>query len=149
MSKTVLIKNVGLYYPHLARSHSPFGTQIWDVQIRTDDEETKTQLEEAGVKIKKHDEGYYYANVKRNVLNRKGEKNNPPIVVDHNKEPFDPATGIGNGTRANLKLFSYDWEMMGRKGKSAMLQAVQIAELVPYTPTNYVDFDVVATPEIF
>ena len=142
MSKTVIIRNVALHFPHLVKSHSPFGQEIWDVQLRTEDMDTVKSLQDAGVKMKKHDDGYYHANVKRNVVNRKGDKNTPVVIVDKDKQLVPETVSIGNGTVANLKLFSYDWSVGGKSGTSAMLSAVQVMELVEYTGGDSVDFDV-------
>lgn len=142
MAKTVIIRGVELFYANLVKAHAPFGEEIWDVQVRTTDEAKKAELEEAGVKMKKHDDGYYHANVKRRTMNRKGEKNQPVAVVDAMKKPWDPSVLIGHGSQGNLKLFVYDWQQMGRSGTSAMLSAVQITDLVEYKGSNDVDFDV-------
>ena len=141
MSKNVIIRNVELNYPHLFNAHQPFGEDIWDVQIKTNDIDTLKALKAAGVNMKDAGDGYYQANVKRKVLNRKGEKNKPVSVVDSSKNPWDPDTGIGNGSKANIKLFSYDWSVGGKSGTSAMLVAVQVTELVEYNGGG-VDFDV-------
>lgn len=142
MSKTIIVRGVELHFIHLTRSHSPFGNDIWDTQLRTEDMDVVKQLQDAGVKMKKHDSGYYHANVKRNVHNRKGEKNQPVVIVDNNKQPIDPEVTLGNGTVANLKLFSYDWDVGGKSGTSALLSAVQVMKLVAYAGSDGEDFDV-------
>ena len=139
MSKNVIIRNVQLNFPHLFRSHAPFGTEIWDVQIKTSDSDTVAKLKEAGVNMKDQGDGVFAANVKRPVMTRKGEKNQPVQVVDKSKNPFDPDVNIGNGTTANIKLFSYDYNVSGRSGTASQLVAVQIMELVEYA--GGVDFD--------
>ena len=142
MSKTVIIRNVELNFVHLQREHSPFGQPIWDTQVVTSDMDTVKQLMDAGVKMKKQDDGTFKANVKRNVMNRKGEKNTPVTIVDSNKQPIPEGTTVGNGTIANLKLFSYDWSVGGKSGTSAMLSAVQVMKLVEYNGGDTTDFDV-------
>ena len=139
---TSIIRGLELHYARLVKSHSPFGSEVWDVQVRTEDDDVKTQLEDAGVKMKAHTDGYWYAGIKRNVMNRKGEPNKAPVIVDANKQPIDPDIAIGNGSIGNLKLFSYDWSVGGRSGKSAMLSAVQITNLIEYKGGDDVDFDI-------
>ena len=139
-SKTAIIRDVELYWANLYKPHDPFGTMIFDVQIRTTDEDKVKTLEELGVKLKKHDDGYYFGNVKRKTVNAKGEPMDPPKVVDSSKAALtDP---IGNGSTGNIKLFSYEYKVGGRKGRAAMLSAVQVVDLVPYETKGDVDFDV-------
>lgn len=139
MSKNVIVRNVTLNYPHLFRSHAPFGTDIFDVQIKSDNPDTIAILKDAGVNMKDQGDGTFAANVKRPVLTRKGEKNQPVQVVDSSKNPFDPDISIGNGTTANIKLFSYAYDVSGRSGVAAQLVAVQILDLVEYQGS--LDFD--------
>lgn len=117
---TTIIRNVELHYPRLVRPHSPFGAEVWDVQVRTSDEDTVEQLKAAGVNMKAHTDGYWHANVKRKTEGSKGP-NKPPVLVDGNKQPWDLDVNIGNGSIGNLKLFSYDYNTAGRSGRSAIL----------------------------
>ena len=142
MSKTVIIRDLEIHYANLQRPHEPFGDPIWDMQIRTTDPKTIEQLKEVGVNMKQHADGYAHANVKRRVMNRKGEKNTPVVVVDKNKQPIGEDVRIGHGSKGHIKLFSYEWSQMGKSGTSAMLSAVQITDLIEYTGGDAVDFDV-------
>ena len=90
--------------------------------------------------MKAHDEGYFHANVKRKTTNRKGDSNSAPKVIDTAKNPWNPDIGIGNGTVAHIKLFTFDYNVQGRKGTSAILTAVQIIDHVEYNGEG-VDFD--------
>ena len=141
MSKTVIIRNVEFHYANVFKSHSPFGTEIWDVQLRTEDEQVAADLMAVGVNMKKHDDGYFHANVKRPTVSRKGEKMQPVVVVDKNKQPIVD-TGIGHGSKGHVKLFSYDWSNMGKSGTSAMLVAMQVVDLIEYNGSSGPDFDV-------
>ena len=141
MSKTIIIRNLELHYSRLNKPHAPFGSDIWEVQARTTDSATVEQLKAAGANVKEKD-GYFYAALKRNVKNRKGEDNKPVVLVDAEKQPMDPNIAIGNGSTANVKVFSYDWQNMGRSGTSCMLSAVQITNFIEYKGSDDVDFDV-------
>ena len=141
-NKTVIVRDLEFHYPHLMKSHAPFGDEVWDVQLRTTDEAKADELREVGVKMKKHEDGYFHANVRRKIKNRKGEPNSPVSVVDANKNPWNPTVAIGNGSKGHVKLFSYEWSMQGRSGVGAMLAAVQITEHVEYNGGDSVDFDV-------
>ena len=64
-----------------------------------------------------------------------------PSVLDASKAPLKEP--IGNGSKGNIKVFSYEYKVGGRAGTAAMLSALQITDLVPYAETkNEVDFDV-------
>lgn len=142
MNKSTIIRNVEFHYPHLFKAHSPFGTEIWDVQVRTTEEFVADQLKSVGVNVKKHDDGYWHANIKRKTVNRKGEPNSPVTIVDAATNPWNPATRIGNGSKGNVKVFSYDYNMNGRKGVGVMLSAIQIVELEEFKGSDDVEFDV-------
>ena len=139
-SQTAIIRDLELYWANLYKPHAPFGTEIFDVQIRTTDEDKVKVLKDLGVNLKKHDDGYYFGNVKRKTVNAKGEPMEGPKVVDASKAALsDP---IGNGSTGNIKLFSYEYKAGGRSGRAAMLTAVQVVDLVPYEAKGDVDFDV-------
>lgn len=140
MSKTVIIRNVEFHFANVFKPHAPFGTQIWDVQLRTTDEDTVKELMDIGVNMKKHDDGYFHANVKRKTISSKGEPMQPPVVVDAAKNPIE--SGIGHGSKGHVKLFSYDWQQQGRSGTSAMLVAMQVVDLIKYEGSDSVDFDI-------
>lgn len=142
-SKTVIVRNVELNFINLDRPHAPFGDMIWDTQVRTSDADSVAALEEAGVKMKEVD-GVFQGNVKRKTMKKDGSDNTPVVVVDNNKQPWDASKRIGFGTKANIKLFTFEWSMSGRSGTSAILSAVQITDLVEYSGGDAVDFDVEA-----
>ena len=69
--------------------------------------------------------------------------NRAPELVDAQKRVM-PNTLIGNGSDVNVLYSTYDWEFKGRKGTSADLKSVQIANLVPYKDaSDGDDFEVV------
>jgi len=132
-NQVIVVRDVTFNWPKLVDKHSPFGTLQWDVQVVTNNDATKAQLESAGVKMKSGDNGYC-ANIKRKAIKANGEANEPPKVVDTDKEEMAPSKvkAMGNGSKGHIKLFSYDWEMAGKKGVSAMLVAMQITDYVSY-----------------
>lgn len=149
MSKSVLIKDLEFWYAKLDKPVSPFGTEQWELQVRTNDKGTKKDLEDAGIKVSlKEDENgnpYYAAGLKRKTTNKKGEPMDPPRVVDAHRQAFPHVAKIGNGTRGNVILFSYDYEVQGRSGTAAMLTAVQVVDFKPYEGGgDGIDFDVEA-----
>ena len=132
-SKTVVIKDVELNWAFLTKSHAPFGQEIWDVQVKTTDQAIVDQMKDAGVNMKEKD-GAFVANVKRKVMNAKGERNNPPQLIDSEGNAMD--NNPGNGSKGNVKLFSYEYNVGGRSGRAAMLSAVRVTDLVEYNATT-------------
>ncbi len=133
-NQVIVVRDVTFNWPKLVEKHSPFGTLQWDVQVVTDNAATKAQLESAGVKMKSGEDGSYYANIKRKANKANGEPQDPPKVIDVDKEEMAPSKvkSMGNGSKGHIKLFSYDWEMAGKAGVSAMLVAMQITDYVSY-----------------
>ena len=146
--RTVIVKDVELHWAKLETPVDPFktGERLWEVQIRTADEEVaKKWAKEYYINAKKDDEGFWKANVKRKELNGKGETNKAPDVLGRSNQPIS-ASNIGNGSIGDLKLFQYPYDVAGRKGVASMLSAVRITDLKEYAPTSDVDFDVIDTP---
>jgi len=140
-SSTEIIRDLELHWANVYKPHNPFGTEIWDIQIRTTDKNKVEELAKHGIKLKEHDEGYFFGNVKRKTVNAKGEPMKAPEVFDAGKKIISEP--IGNGSKGHIKVFSYDYKVGGRKGRTAMLTALQVVDLVPYkAATQEVDFDV-------
>jgi len=143
-TKTVIIRDLEIHWANVYTPHSPFGTEIWDIQIRTDDEKKAKEIGELGISLKQHDDGYYFGNVKRKTISAKGEPLKAPEVIDSSKAPV--TAPIGNGSKGNIKVFSYPYKVGARSGISAMLLALQITDLVPYANSED-DFDVIIDDE--
>jgi len=137
--RTVIVKDVELHWAKLDSPVDPFktGEKVWEVQIRTSDEETAKSWAK---------DFFWKANIKRKELNRKGETNTAPVVLNRKNEPMS-ASNIGNGSIGDLKLFQYPYNVAGRKGVSSMLSAVRIKDLKEYTPSSEVDFEVIEGEE--
>ena len=58
--------------------------------------------------------------------------NKPPRIVDRMLDPWPEDKKIGNKTKANVVLNSYDWEFKGKTGTSAGLNYIQVMEHVEY-----------------
>lgn len=69
---------------------------------------------------------------KRKVSKANGEKNQQPQLVDAEKKPLDKI--VGNGSKVKVMYKSFDWNYKGKTGKGLDLQAVQVLDLVEYTP---------------
>ena len=138
-SKVAIVRDVEFHWANVIKPVSPFGAEQWDVQIRTVDLKKAAELTELGINMKKHDEGYLYANVKRKTKTNKGEAQKPPIVIDANMQPLSDS--IGNGSKGHIKVFSYEYNVQGRSGRSAMLSAIQVIDLIPYGGSSGGDED--------
>lgn len=155
MSKSIMIKGLEFWYTKIGKPVAPFGTEQWEMVVAIDpsDTGTKKDLEDAGLTVKQKtlkDNDVEYdrlvATVKRTTKDRKGNDRDPVRVVDNLRQPVNPSVvdKIGNRSEGNIIVFSYDWEQMGRKGKSAMLTAVQVTKLEEYNGGSgeAVDFDI-------
>jgi len=147
--RTVIIKDVELFYTKLSQPVNPFGTEQWETQIRTTDKGAADGWKKdffLNVKENK-EEGFWFANLTRGLYRKdKGvvteQKNTPPDVVDGQRQPMDPTT-IGYGSKGAVRIFQAPYKFGGRQGVSTTLSAVQVTDLVPYAKSTSVDFDVV------
>jgi len=130
-----VLKNVELHWCKLDPKHpvAPFGTPVWEAQVRTTDKAVAKEWKEIGINTKRHDEeDYFFANLKRKAIYEKtGDPAQPVVVVDGKLMPLDPTT-IGNGSVANVQLFTKPYEFGGRKGIKVELKAIQVTKLVEY-----------------
>ena len=148
MSEVIIVRDLKAYYPKLMKPVAPFGTEQFELQVRAEkDSAAFKTLTDLGVKGKPQDDGTIAFNLKRKAKNRKGDDNGAPEVVDAERKPFN-ASIIGNGTGVNVKLFTYPYDVMGRKGTGVMLSAVQVTDLVEYKATSNVDFDAEEPEEV-
>ena len=136
--KSVVLKNAELLWAKLDEKNpaSPFGTPIWEVQVRTRDKAQAEAWKKEGVNMKPgdDDEGiYYYANVKKKAIFEKtGDPARPVVVVDGQLMPLDGTT-IGNGSIGNVQVLTRPYDVAGKKGISVQLKAIQVSRLVEYS----------------
>ena len=53
-------------------------------------------------------------------------------LVDGAKNPLDKI--VGNGSKVKVMYKPYEWNFKGKKGMGLDLQAVQVIDLIEYTP---------------
>ena len=139
-----IVRDVTFYYAKLDKPVSPFGTEIYDLQVRF----PKHRIPEMSVfgKVREVEDGNFAVNITRKAMNAKKQKT-PVRIVDTDKNPIKDL--IGNGSTGNVIVYSYPWEVSGRSGVKTILVAVQVTNLLKYVPEASVDFDVleVATDE--
>jgi len=136
-NKTSIIRNVNFYYAKLDKPVSPFGTEIFDLQVRFPKE--RIQEMSAYGKVREVEDGNFAINITRKAKNAKGQKT-PVRIVDTDKNPVKDL--IGNGSSGNIIVYQYDWNVSGRSGTKTILIAVQVTNLIKYVPQTEVDFDI-------
>ena len=131
------------YWASLTRPNEKF-EPMWRIDLAVDDN-TAADLAKEGIALGETViDGNTIKNVvkfKRKVSKANGDKNQPPSLVDGQKQPLDKI--VGNGSKVVVMYKSYDWNYKGKTGKGLDLQAVQVLDLVEYTPKE--DFSVEGT----
>ena len=133
------------YWASLSRPNEKF-EPMWRIDLALDDD-TAAQFAKEGFTLGETTiDGETIKNIvkfKRKVSKNNGDKNQPPMVVDGAKKPLDKI--VGNGSKVVVMYKAYDWNYKGKTGKGLDLQAVQVKNLVEYTPKE--DFDIVTPTE--
>jgi hypothetical protein len=133
------------YWASLTRPNEKF-EPMWRIDLAVDDN-TAADLAKEGIALGETViDGNTIKNVvkfKRKVSKANGDKNQPPSIVDGQKQPLDKI--VGNGSKVVVMYKSYDWNYKGKTGKGLDLQAVQVKNLVEYTPKE--DFDIITPTE--
>jgi hypothetical protein len=136
---TSIIRNVTLNYAKVHKSQvNPYGKDIFDIQLEFEKDRI-AEMSEFG-KVRELPNGNFAINLSRPAKNNKGQKNSIRVV---DAEKKNIKADIGNGSTGNVMAYSYDWEFAGNTGRKTVLIAVQVTDLVAYTPTE--DFDVLAS----
>ena len=144
--KNVLLTNVTLNWARLdTPAQNPFGGEpSWEVQVVFDSKEAAEAAKADGLNIKEKD-GQFVASLRRKSVTKDGSPMEPVRVVDAAKAPIE-AEGrrkIGNGSKGNVIVWCAPYEYAGRKGITSSLTAVQVTDLVEYSGSSGVDFDIV------
>jgi len=140
-NSTTILRNVTLNYAKVYKPQTnQYGKEIFDIQLEFDKKRVK-EMSEFG-KVRDLPNGNFAINITRPSKNSKGQKNSIR-VVDGEKNSMK--ADIGNGSIGNVMVYSYDWEFGGKSGRKTVLIAVQVTDLVAYTPTE--DFDVMASED--
>ncbi len=144
-TRNAIVKNVQLYWMNnLAKPSSPFGEEIYDLQVRVP-KKRANELAEFG-KVREID-GMAVINVRKKAFKADGTPSKKPTVVDGSKEPIDPRT-VGNGSVGNIRLRLNDYQILHPKtgkvtkeGTKVNLEGVQVTKLIVFTPTGNGDFN--------
>ena len=138
--RNFVVSNVELNWARLTTPQSPFGTSQYEIQIATEDTTQAEELIANHIAMKEKD-GKWVASLKRKEFKANGENNGKVRVVDSTKQPVE-AGSIGNGSTGNVIVFQYPYDTAGRKGIANSLTAIQVTDLVVYSGSDSVDFDV-------
>ena len=133
------------YWASLTRPNEKF-EPMWRLDLAVDDATAKEFAKEGFTLGETNIDGNVVKNIikfKREVSKNNGDKNQPPMVVDGSKKPLDKI--VGNVSKVIVMYKSYDWNYKGKTGVGLDLQAVQVKELVEYTPKE--DFEVIESAE--
>lgn len=117
---------------------------VWSIDVVVD-METAKRLKAEGLPVKKDKDGDIIIKCKKKVFRKDGSKNQPPRVVDGNKEPLMDL--VGNGSKVNVQYQPYEWNFAGNSGIGAGLVAVQVLELVPFEGAGD-EFDAVGDTKV-
>ena len=128
------------YWASLTRPNEKF-EPMWTIDLSVDDK-SANELKEQGIKVGETtvDETTIpnIVKFKRKCSKANGDKNTQPQLVDASKNPLDKI--VGNGSKVKVMYKPYEWNFKGKKGMGLDLQAVQVIDLVEYTPRE--DFEV-------
>lgn len=131
------------YWASITRPNEKF-EPMWRLDLAVDDA-TASEFQKQGFSIGETNvDNETIKNIikfKRKVSKANGDKNQQPQLVDAEKKPLDKI--VGNGSKVKVMYKSYDWNYKGKTGKGLDLQAVQVLDLVEYTPKE--DFSVEGT----
>jgi hypothetical protein len=109
---------------------------VWECTLSQLDDTAKAVFEESGLEIKNvGDEKGDFIKLKRKVRRKDGSMNQRPTVVDSQNTPMND-TYIGNGSLVTVKFRPYDWSWGNRKGRGGDLCAIQVVDLVEYSPQS-------------
>src|SRR6056300_242395 len=124
------------YWASITRPNEKF-EPMWRLDLAVDDA-TASEFQKQGFSIGETSvDNETIKNIikfKRKVSKANGDKNQQPQLVDAEKKPLDKI--VGNGSKVKVMYKSYDWNYKGKTGKGLDLQAVQVLDLVEYTPND-------------
>jgi len=146
--RNYLITDVFLNWMKLNQSVNPFGKDQYEGQVATDDDAKAAELVANNVPMKHGpnfaEDNMWIGSLKRNKFKANGAENGKVRVVDSAKQTLDGGT-IGNGSKGNVIVFQYAYDTAGRKGIANSLTAIQVTDLVEYSGSSSIDFEVLAS----
>lgn len=106
------------------------GGGSWEITVDLDPESVQAVKKSGhGHRMKETEEGQKYVKLKRKELKLDGEARTPPKVIDNQTNEFKGL--IGNGSKVKVLAYLYPNKTTPTQ-MEAMLDTVQVIELVPY-----------------
>src|SRR5210317_684471 len=106
-NSTTILRDVTLNYAKVYKAETnPFGKEVFDIQL----EFTKDRIDEFTKygKIRQLSNGNFAININRPAVNNKGQQNTIRVVNNEKATITDP---IGNGSKGNVMVYTYDWNV--------------------------------------
>jgi hypothetical protein len=137
MAKGTAVIEATLYWPNLATKNELSGK--YQVDLANLGKDAIKTLEKLGVEVRtdphKNED---YEDRGRFVV---GKSKFPiKVIFKANVNEVDPEV-IGNGTKAKVKLVTYDWTFGGGSGVGVGVNKIQVTDLVEYDSNDDDDFD--------
>lgn len=151
----MILRNVEIFWAKLDPASPDMGFSgdkpQWNIQMRTRSKEQSQEWKSIGLnpKVDEDDDGVIYrVNVRKDAVKRDGSPNKPVPVVGRDNMPLEDVTAIGNGSIANVKLRSFEWNFQGKQGVGFRLDAIQVVNMVEYAgSTGGLGFEVLDVPD--
>jgi hypothetical protein len=136
-----IIKDVSIFFAKLnpEKPNARFDQEnpTWELQIRTSDKKVAAEWKAMNLRVTTGEDQdgklVYRANLKKKSKKRDGTDNLPVTLVNGSLEQINPDT-LGNGSKGNVRVYQYPYNVAGKEGIATMLMAVQITELFEFTP---------------
>ena len=136
-----LIKDVEFSWAKLVTPFkNQFGGENFEVTITVAADRAEEVAKMVAKEGKKTEDGRVAFSLKRKAVYQDGRRADAPRVVGADKAPID-GMKIGNGSKGNIIVQTYDYEFAGNAGTSHSIEAVQVTDLVEYNAEPSVDFD--------
>lgn len=133
----MLLNNVTINWAHLDTLDGGFdkNTPQWNLVVVTRDKAQAEEWKAAGLSPKpdSDDEGMLFKmSVKKLATRKDGSPEKAPMVVGADLLPIADPDTVGNGSKGNVRVRTFDYNFNGKKGTGVRLEAVQITELVEF-----------------
>lgn len=139
----MILENVAIEWVKVVPSQPDMGfdgnTPQWQVTVVLRDKAQANDLKKQGfnVKLGEDDEGVKYTlQLKKMAKKKDGTDEKPVPVVGPDLMPIEDVGAIGNGSIANVKIRTFEYNYNGRQGVGVRLASMQIVKLVKFESKN-------------
>lgn len=137
--RETLVLSGTMYWAHVIKPSKESGKYQCVIKVSDKDAE---RLDDLGIDVKdeqktgKNEKGKDVI-LKGNFVNAKSSFK--PTIVDSKKRELPEDLELGNGTKANVAVSTYDWTFKKKSGTSLNLDGIQVLELVEFKRKSSVD----------